>query len=49
MAAGNSPSSVNIHRIPRASAQRVRLLLEANREMPHISEIGLYNEALGAE
>jgi len=49
MAAGNSPSSVNIHRIPRVSAQRVRLLLEANREMPHISEIGLYNEPLGAE
>jgi alpha-L-fucosidase len=45
MAAGNSPSRVQIHRIPRISAQRVRLLLEASRDMPHIAEIGFYNEA----
>jgi alpha-L-fucosidase len=49
MAAGNSPSNVQIHRIPRVSAQRVRLLLDGNREMPNISEIGLYNEPPGVE
>jgi alpha-L-fucosidase len=44
MAAGNSPSRVQIHRIPRVSAQRVRLLIDVSREMPSIAEIGIYNE-----
>jgi alpha-L-fucosidase len=43
-AAGNSPSRVQIHRIPRVSAQRVRLLIDGSREMPSIAEIGIYNE-----
>ncbi len=47
IAAGNSPSRVQIHRIPRISAQRVRLLLDGNRDMAHIAEIGLYNEPRG--
>jgi alpha-L-fucosidase len=49
IAAGNSPSKVQIHRIPRISAQRVRLLLEGSRDMPHIAEIGFYNEPGGFE
>ena len=47
IAVGNSPSRVQIHRIPRISAQRVRLLLDGSRDMAHISEIGLYNEPRG--
>jgi alpha-L-fucosidase len=44
MAAGNTPSRVQIHRIPRVSAQKVRLLIDGSREMPSIAEIGIYNE-----
>jgi len=49
LAAGNSPSRVQIHRIPRVSAQKVRLLIDASREMPHIAEIGIYNEPGGVQ
>jgi alpha-L-fucosidase len=44
LAAANLPSRVQIHRIRRISAQRVRLLLDGSGDMPHIAEIGLYNE-----
>ena len=33
-----------IRRIPRVSAQKVRLLFESSQQMPHIAEIGLYDE-----
>jgi len=42
--AGETPAPTTIHRIPPVSSQRVRLLLESSREMPHISEIGVYDE-----
>jgi alpha-L-fucosidase len=44
LAAGNAPARVQIHRIPRVSAQKVRLLIDGSREVPHIAEIGVYNE-----
>lgn len=44
VAGGDTPTPTTIHRIPRVSSQRVRLLLECSNEMPHIAEIGVYNE-----
>ncbi|GGA67220.1 carbohydrate-binding protein [Edaphobacter acidisoli] len=41
---GAIPAHTTIHRIPRVSSQRVRLLLESSTEMPHITEIGVYDE-----
>ena len=38
-----------IHRIPRVSSQRVRLLLEASKETPHIAEIGVYDARLSED
>jgi alpha-L-fucosidase len=42
--AGETPAPTTIRRIPRVSSQRVRLLLESSKEMPHIAEIGVYDE-----
>jgi alpha-L-fucosidase len=42
--AGETPAPTTIHRIPRGSSQKVRILLESGKEMPHIAEIGIYNE-----
>jgi alpha-L-fucosidase len=44
LVSGEKPAFTTIHRIPRVSSQRVRLLLESSKEMPHIAEIGVYNE-----
>jgi alpha-L-fucosidase len=41
---GETPSPTTIQRIPRVSSQRIRLLLESSQEMPHIAEIGVYDE-----
>jgi alpha-L-fucosidase len=41
---GETPEPTAIHRIPPVFSQKVRLLLEATEEMPHIAEIGIYNE-----
>jgi alpha-L-fucosidase len=41
---GNVPAAVAIHRIPKVSASRVRLLIEARLDSPHIAEIGVYDE-----
>jgi len=41
---GETPSPTTIHRIPRVSSQKVRILLECSKEMAHIAEIGIYNE-----
>ncbi len=41
---GETPAPTTILRIPRVSAQRVRLLLEASKKMPHVAEIGVYYE-----
>lgn len=43
---GGTPAPTTILRIPRVSSQRVRLLLESSKEMPHVAEIGLYDEPL---
>jgi alpha-L-fucosidase len=44
LANGEKPTPTTIHRISRVSSQRVRLLLESSKQMPHIAEIGVYNE-----
>jgi alpha-L-fucosidase len=41
---GETPAPTTIHRIPRVSSQRLRLLLEASKETPEIAEIGVYDE-----
>jgi alpha-L-fucosidase len=41
---GETAAPTTILRIPRVSSQKVRLLLESSKEMPHIAEIGLYDE-----
>ena len=41
---GGTPAPTTILRIPRVSSQKVRLLLESSKEMPHVAEIGLYDE-----
>jgi alpha-L-fucosidase len=40
----DTPSPTTIHRIPRVSSQRVRLLLKSSKDSPHIAEIGVYDE-----
>jgi alpha-L-fucosidase len=44
LTAGETPAATTIHRIPRVASERVRLLLESSKEMPHIAEIGVYDE-----
>jgi alpha-L-fucosidase len=44
MTEGKTPAPTTILRIARVSSQRVRLILESSKEMPHIAEIGLYDE-----
>ena len=46
MTGGGTPAPTTILRIPRVSSQRVRLLLDSSKEMPHVAEIGLYDEPL---
>jgi alpha-L-fucosidase len=41
---GETPTGATIHRIPRVSSQKVRLVFESSQQMPHIAEIGVYNE-----
>ena len=41
---GETPAGAAIHRIPRTSSQKVRLLFEGSQPAPHIAEIGVYNE-----
>jgi len=41
---GEIPTGTTIHRIPRVSSQKVRLLFESSQPMPHIAEIGVYDE-----
>ena len=41
---GNAPAPTTIHRTPRISSPKVRLLLESRQDMTHIAEIGVYNE-----
>jgi len=44
LAGGETSTGTMIHRVPRVSSQKVRLLLESSQAMPHISEIGVYDE-----
>jgi len=44
LAGGETPAPTTIHRIPRVSSQRARLLLESSKNEPHIAEIGVYDE-----
>jgi alpha-L-fucosidase len=41
---GDTPTRTTIHRRRRVSSQKVRLLFESSQPMPHIAEIGVYNE-----
>ena len=41
---GETPMRTTIHRIPRVSSQKVRLLFDSSQRMPHIAEIGVYDE-----
>jgi len=41
---GETPTRATIHRIPRVSSRKVRLLFESSKKMPHIAEIGVYDE-----
>jgi alpha-L-fucosidase len=41
---GETPMPTTILRIPRISSQKVRLLFESSQQMPHIAEIGVYDE-----
>jgi alpha-L-fucosidase len=41
---GGVPAPVVIRRVPRVTTTRVRLMIEASQDTPHIAEIGLYNE-----
>jgi alpha-L-fucosidase len=41
---GETPTGATIHRIPRVSSQKVRLFFESSQQMPHIAEIGVYDE-----
>lgn len=42
--AGETPMPATIHRIPRVSSQKLRLLFESSQQIPHIAEIGVYDE-----
>ena len=44
LANAEKPTPATIHRIPRVSSHRVRLLVESSKDMPHIAEIGVYDE-----
>lgn len=44
LAEGGTPAPATIHRIPRVTARKVRLSIECSAEMPHIADIGIYNE-----
>jgi alpha-L-fucosidase len=41
---GGSPAPTTIHRIPRVTARKIRLILETSEETPHITDIGVYDE-----
>ena len=41
---GQTPTPATILRIPRVSSQKVRLVFESSQPMPHIAEIGVYDE-----
>lgn len=42
--AGGVPARVQLHRFERTSTQRLRLLIDARRDTPHLAEIGVYDE-----
>ncbi len=44
LAEGGVPAPTTIHRIPRVSAQRVRLTFESSHNSPHIADLGVYDE-----
>ena len=46
IASGETPMPTTIHRVPRVSSQRVRLRFERSQEMPHVAEIGVYDEPI---
>ena len=44
LAGGETPAPTTVHRIARVKSRRVRLLLEPLDAMPHIADIGVYDE-----
>jgi alpha-L-fucosidase len=47
LASGTVPAAVQMHEIPRVHAERVRLVISALADSPHISDFGVYNEPRG--
>lgn len=41
---GGKPASVQVHEVPRMKTDRLRIVLEASVDTPHLSEIGVYDE-----
>ena len=41
---GETPVPTTILHVPRVTSQRIRLLLESSEDMPHIAEIGVYDQ-----
>lgn len=44
LAEGHAPLPATFHRIPRVTAQKIRLSFECASDMPHFADIGIYNE-----
>ncbi|RYG43611.1 alpha-L-fucosidase [bacterium] len=44
VASGKTPQTVQIHTVSRQTTSKLRLLIEAKSDTPHISEIGVYDE-----
>jgi alpha-L-fucosidase len=41
---GGMPNSVQVHKVPRMKSDRIRLVIEADADTPHICDIGVYDE-----
>jgi alpha-L-fucosidase len=41
---GERPSPVQVHEVPRVKSDRLRLVIQADAETPHIADIGVYDE-----
>jgi len=44
LAEGKTPAATTLHRVPRVTSQRIRLLLDSSKDMPHIAEVGVYDQ-----
>jgi len=42
----NTSTQIAVHRVPRTTAERVRLIIQGSKEPPGIAELGVYDESL---